>query len=84
MAFQSGYAKMRKVEVTCDNCQRQLSDTGSMPAFRVVLKSEQIPSSSPYRNAVHIEPQVRDEQHFCGIDCLYSWLDKTYPRLHVT
>lgn len=70
---------MQKVETTCDNCSKDLSDAGSMPAYRLCLSSQKIANSGMYMNAVHVTPMLVRDHHFCGVHCLLEWTGRTYP-----
>lgn len=60
---------------TCDGCGRDISTTTKCVDYRLTLWADSIPSkdflAAPL---VHIEPPIREAQHFCGINCLRNWV----------
>jgi hypothetical protein len=62
--------------VECDNCRADLTYIKDGSKFylelAVVLKHVKGNDSSAYTNE---EPPIDDDAHFCGLDCLASWLE---------
>ena len=65
--------------VTCDGCGNDLSVTSNCKDFRLALVNEHIPAASPVVTLMGAYPAIAHDAHFCGVDCLRSWLDKNYP-----
>lgn len=65
---------MRKVEITCDYCKKDISETDSMPAYRIVLQCEQIPHNTDFIYSAMVYPPIDHTMHFCGLGCLKKWL----------
>ena len=66
---------MKNIKITCDDCGKDITETGSMPAFRLVLSSEKLPSSANSIYAVLVEPPIDRTYYFCNCICLRRWLD---------
>jgi hypothetical protein len=67
---------MKKVEITCDNCGKDLRHTNFEDEFRLVLSCE--PKSHPGDGATTyatgFEPDINRQHHFCDMRCLGDWL----------
>jgi hypothetical protein len=70
---------MKKVEVTCDQCGRDLTTTGNCEDFRIVLANESIPSWGGAVTSMAIYPPLEGTAHFCGVLCLGKWVSEKYP-----
>lgn len=64
----------RESKVTCDKCGEDITETGAMPRYRIVLDCESLPSNTNYRYAVAISPPIDQTMHFCGFVCLSEWV----------
>jgi len=67
--------KMKNIKITCDSCEKDITETESMPTFRLVLSSEKLPSSSNSTYAVLVSPPIGHTHYFCNLICLKRWLD---------
>lgn len=69
----------QKVEILCDGCGNDLSETSNCVDYRLALSNEAVPNYSNFATLMGVSPAIKRDAHFCGVDCLRSWLDKTYP-----
>ena len=68
-------------EILCDSCKKDLTYTNNCVDYRLVLSSQ---SKSPWFTkdggtvgavtAMHIEPPIKGDKHFCSLVCLREWL----------
>lgn len=65
---------MKETKITCDDCGKDLTETGGMPAFRLTLSSEPIPHNTSIVLAILVYPEVKRNRHFCNLACLRNWL----------
>lgn len=66
---------MIKQEITCDNCQRDLSKTSNCVDYRLRLSEEWISPNSGFVTSMMIYPSLKDgDCHFCGLGCLKAWV----------
>ena len=63
----------KKINITCDFCGKDISETGKMPEFRLHLLAESIPSQSMSTYAVLVRPPIDSDKYFCGLNCLTGW-----------
>lgn len=63
----------RVTTVTCDHCEADLTTTSNCDDFRIVVKSERIPSAGGVVTAMHIEPDYSSPKYFCGNRCFSEW-----------
>jgi hypothetical protein len=69
------------LNLSCDNCNVDLSDSGPMPRFRMRLVNERMPNKSGFTYAVSVSPIIPvGEYDFCGSECLSKWLAKSRDR----
>ena len=66
---------MIKTSITCDACEKDLSDSGPRPMFMLTLNASPVSSTSSIRYAIHVTPAIDRPHHFCGKRCLNSWLN---------
>lgn len=64
----------KDVKITCDQCRRDLTDSGAMPAYRLALTPERIAQSGGIGYAVHVYPPIDGQHHFCSLECLGAWI----------
>lgn len=67
---------MKTVTITCDRCGRDLTSTGAMPAFRLCLTAEHVPSMTKVGYLALIYPPIKEDKHFCGLHCLGKWISE--------
>lgn len=60
---------MQKVEVACDTCNSDLTNTDGMPKYRLRLSSEALPHTGG-AYTVLVSPPIDEDMHFCGLKCL--------------
>lgn len=65
---------MMKNEVTCDHCKRNLTRSGNSVDYRIVVKSEPIPSAPGPVTDMMIYPPIPEDLHFCGLRCMREWV----------
>lgn len=63
-------------KVTCDSCGADLTVTGNSVDYRVLLRSEALPSWGGAVTDMMIHPPIRQPMHFCGIACLKKGVEK--------
>lgn len=65
---------MKKIEITCDGCSRDLTSRTNSVDYRLVLAAESKPGygAGAYTD-VAIWPPVDRDYHFCGLACLDHW-----------
>ncbi len=64
---------MKKEEVTCDVCQRDLTTTTNCEGWRMLLTCEAIPPRGNTVTLMHVAPQLDRSYHFCGFKCFKEW-----------
>jgi hypothetical protein len=64
---------MKKIQVFCDGCKRDITTTGNSIDYRLVLKSEIIPSGGGSVTDMLLYPIIEEDVHFCGLNCLKIW-----------
>jgi len=66
---------MRIDKVTCNQCDRDLTETTNCIDYRILLGNEKIPSTPGFVTAMakhaHIE---QGTCHFCNVSCLKKWV----------
>ena len=73
---------MRVNQINCDACDHDLTYTGNVVDYRLVLSSEKKgywPKTQAV-TAMGIYPAIDRTHHFCGIGCLVAWLDSKHPE----
>lgn len=69
---------MMAVQITCNGCGFDLTDTGNSVAWRLALTVEQQPTRDGYVTDMMIYPPLPvGTYHFCGLPCLNTWRAKT-------
>jgi hypothetical protein len=66
---------MKKCEITCDSCKRNISFTGNSIDYRLALINEKIPSRGGAVSDMYMLPLIEDNAHFCGLGCLKKWIN---------
>lgn len=61
-------------KITCDCCNADLTETGSMPKFSLRISAEEIPHSTDIVFGVLVYPPIGSDKHFCDLKCMHSWL----------
>lgn len=74
---------MRTTRVTCDGCQRDLTETGNSVDYRLVLAPEAVPCSGGFQTMVMRWPPLDRSYHFCRVACLQRWLAEDYPKVQL-
>lgn len=64
---------MITISITCEHCGKDITNTGKMPAFRLKLSAEALPSTSGVILTVLVSPPIDGERYFCGLSCLCAW-----------
>ncbi len=65
---------MLEQKITCDQCGHDLTLTSNCEDWRIVLKSEPIPSREGFVTSMAILPPLHEIFHFCGNRCLKDWV----------
>lgn len=65
---------MKTITITCDQCGKDLSESGPMPTYMITLDSVMVSSTSDFRYAVHVTPPVARQKHFCGPKCVAGFM----------
>ena len=61
-------------EVTCNNCNRNISKTGNSIDYRLRLSDERIPCHDGAVTDMMLCPSLKNgDCHFCGLGCLKVW-----------
>ena len=71
----------KTVQVTCDGCGNDLTYTANCEDFRLALVNERVPlpPGDGVAYSMGAYPAIKTDAHFCGVECLRSWLDSEYP-----
>lgn len=64
---------MRSITITCDQCDRDLTESHGSKAYRICVSSELIPNTSGVSYDMHIAPPIKQALHFCGTGCLSNY-----------
>ena len=64
-----------EIKITCDSCDKDITQTDAMPRYRLKLSSERLPHSCGMVYAVHVAPAIDKEVYFCNISCLRKYVD---------
>lgn len=67
---------MKEERITCDGCGTDLTITGNSIAWRLALTPQKIPCHSGAVTDMWIEPDLDRAHHFCGLRCLFLWVDR--------
>ena len=65
---------MRTTTVVCDGCGADRTSTGNCEDYRLALVVESLPRHSHTVTAMAVTPDIDRDHHFCGINCLVTWL----------
>lgn len=68
-----------RVTVTCDGCGNDLTSTSNGYDYRLLLANETIHPPAGFSFDMIAHPAIKENVHFCEIECLRAWLDKTFP-----
>jgi len=66
---------MKTERVICDNCGKDITETGAMPAYRLRLTAEQLEHNTKFVHAVLIYPPLPADLYFCNLQCLATWIE---------
>lgn len=69
---------MKSIEITCDNCQKDLTLTQESLAWRLALANEQIaydPECKKLSGKQHL-PMLKAPCHFCSFKCFVDWVEQ--------
>lgn len=67
---------MKIVQIKCDACDRDLTDAGAMPTYRLELAPAAVRNSGGIMYGVAVYPPIDRAYHFCGLSCLDLWRDR--------
>lgn len=68
-------------KVTCDQCGKDLTETGNCEDYRLTLQSERIPSRRGGTvTAMAANPDLKRPHYFCGLQCLILWVEGNYRK----
>jgi hypothetical protein len=70
----------RITKVTCDTCANDLTWSSNCVDWRLALVNESVPHQSEFVTMAGCYPAIKNNVHFCGIDCLRKWFDEHYPK----
>ena len=65
---------MKVEKITCDYCEKDLTETGKTPKYRLSLRAEELPHNTAMIHAVMIHPPISREHHLCNLGCLDKWM----------
>lgn len=57
-------------KITCDCCDKDITETGRTPAFRIVVSCESLPHNTDTIYAVIVNPPLDKRYHFCNLICM--------------
>lgn len=64
----------KKIIISCDQCQKDITTTGEIPEIRIVVNSESIPYRPGSMMAlVGITDPVPETAYFCSLEHLSEW-----------
>ena len=68
---------MEETSITCDNCGRELIVDSKYPVHYILeLSARNVNvNTSSVVHPIWIQPPVDGIKHYCGPECLSSWLD---------
>lgn len=66
---------MKITKITCDSCERDITYTDDMPAFRLRLTTESLQHLADMICAVIVDPQLERDYYFCDLACLCNWAE---------
>lgn len=69
-----------KVEITCDQCGRDLTQSSNCIDYRLGLVNQRIPSMGGFVTAMAAYPAIDHNAYFCGVPCCAAWLAANYPN----
>jgi hypothetical protein len=69
----------KTAKITCDGCNNDLTHSSNCEDYRLALINESVPSLGGFVKSMIAHPAIKDDVHFCGVDCLRKWLDQNYP-----
>ena len=69
------------LEIKCDNCGNDLTETTNSINWRLSLSNEQIPSHDGAVTDMMILQPIKKDVHFCGVGCLRVWINKHHSDL---
>ena len=69
---------MKKIEIRCDFCDKDLTTTDNCIAYRLALINERIPSysDSGVVTSMALYPHLKHDCYFCRWGCLTKWIIK--------
>ena len=64
--------------ITCDSCEKQMIKSTKNPhEFGLVLSCQDFNiNKSGMQYSVLQYPIIKRDHHFCGLDCLKTWIEK--------
>lgn len=71
---------MKEVKITCDCCGKDITNTDSYPAYRLVLSVEKLPHTSDIIFDIYVYPPIKHTMYFCDKECLIKLLDKKHEN----
>ena len=73
---------MKKVIITCDACEKDLSENNrGFTETRLVITEETISKTSNFSYAVPFYPQLGKSLHFCNQTCLTTYFARTKKEI---
>lgn len=61
---------MKKEEIHCDYCKRDLTSTGNSVDYAIQVKNRRLPSYGGTVTDMMIYPPFEHDLDFCGVGCL--------------
>lgn len=66
---------MKKTTITCDGCNKNISESGSMPQYRLKLSCDSVELSAVNTFLVYVPKIIDEDKYFCGIECLKNYFN---------
>ena len=66
----------KEIKITCDNCDKDITYTDRMPAYRVVIDCERLQNVSNSEFAINVIPPIPNTLYFCSLGCMKNYFEK--------
>lgn len=63
------------VEIKCDNCDKDISETINYIDYRLHLSDQRISAKDGPVTSMLIYPNLKRDCHFCNLRCLKEWIN---------
>ena len=66
---------MKNNQITCDSCNRDLTETSNCVGYRLALNVENITPTPGPVTMMGVQRPLKNDRHFCWVRCLTKWLE---------